>query len=159
MAQYLISPRLDLLQHFPGPFSFLCSKVIERGTWRHFIYHSLSQCGKSIWIMRRSTCQAWLSWLMDYHPNTYTHLKGKSEKQRDWEYTHCTAGYLHVFLSTCLRAWIDNGQRGVVAQILHQSSVQQWEMASVRWNSLSFPQLIGFLGFKCHKHVAVVEEM
>ncbi len=103
----------------------------EHNTWSHFFYCSFSNWWESICIMRRSTCQAWLSWHMDCSPNTYIHLKGERERQGDGEHTHSTAGYLH-FLTIYLRAWIDNRQLGASAVILHQSMASPWDTAALR---------------------------
>lgn len=106
-------------------------QIIEQDTWRH--YPSLSHWWESIWIMRRSTCQAWLSWHMDCGPNTYIHLKGERETQRD---THCAGRYTCIFLfKIYLRARIDSCQRGVctVYCISHRPSSRV--AAAPRWDS------------------------
>lgn len=120
--------------HIYKPISILyMQELIEHDTRGHIIYHSLSHCWESIWIMRRSTCQTLLCWHMDCSPNTYIHLKGGRGRDKETESTlTALQGTCMFFLTTFLGAWIDNHQRGVGAVMLHQSLPPPWEIAAFR---------------------------
>lgn len=120
--------------HIYKPISILyMQELIEHDIRGHVIYHSLSHCWESIWIMRRSTCQTLLCWHMDCSPNTYIHLKGGRGRDKDREHTHRTAGYLHVFFNHIPRSL--NRQSPERCRCCNAASITSpppWEIAALR---------------------------